>query len=780
MAVKASHELYTSQITVLHCLHRRPGFPGHKTRVDYDANFAISRLPGKRCRPGTFYCQKLAAKGKPDVDAVFTCGLDGVGRLSALCGYGGCCTEFPDKGTAYCTCFTDPGDLPELEPTISPREVDAATGPNSVIAPQADCTPGEYVCLQLPGRHGPKGSAVHVCTAEHKWQLSAFCGGINCCEEGSIPGTAYCTCANDEGTLIKRTTLPPAANPDVASSASECTPGTFKCGLLYDRVAPIGSAVFACNLKGLWVQSANCGPLNCCQQGPTPETAFCTCGRPSTSEVSSGPTDESSSLRLRATSDVTETSLAECTPGNFKCDFLPVGHGDNNSGRMRVAIFACSPEGNWRVSAVCDCCRHGPQPGTAYCYCLPSAEQSSLPAGEDTLSKRATLPRGEPESDVTTTEAECTPAIYKCEPVGGWPPNNLFTAIYTCDALGYWQFSVVCPGGPECCREGRSRKTAHCTCGPALQDLPELQNRSLSVSRRQNPNPDDLVDDNGRSPGRCTPGTYMCQYSKSQPTQSHVTVCTPVGECRISASCGPAHCCQRGGPGAFCVCKNPKAHALEIDPTSIVSELGDVSSDTQSLLKRQKPPTVPTCIPGTSFCAKGVVYNCDSNGKSTPSVRCGSSDDCCQRGAIPGTAYCVCGASAMEQLSNEEKISLEEEQFSIAEHEAVQDSPSANSKREASPQEKVPFNSPQGISKCQPGYSYCIDGTIHNCNIAGNLIMSVQCGRNPDCCITGPTPGTAFCVCGAGSIEQLSTEKQLSIEGQSMTLSTVKAVPTKA
>jgi hypothetical protein len=162
-----------------------------------------------------------------------------------------------------------------------------------------------------------KSSAVAVCGLHRQWQISAYCGGPQCCSQGPVPGTAFCLCVgsgtngeltpsdpvlpiNDgkeaaEGFVTAFSVASPstsvaitrreAQDPGKAVPAGSCPkPGVYTCGGRSSDKKGWRTLVLICNAVRKWQLSADCGRSNCCSFGPTPGTAYCTCGASATGD----------------------------------------------------------------------------------------------------------------------------------------------------------------------------------------------------------------------------------------------------------------------------------------------------------------------------------------------------------------------------------------------------------------------------------------------------------------------------------------------------------------
>lgn len=322
------------------------------------------------------------------------------------------------------------------------------------------------------------GSAIRVCTAAGHWQISVYCpGGANCCREGPVKGTAFCTCGL-KASIEERTTLPQIEERDtVTTSQAGCTPGTYSCIKISNGFRAVSSAVRVCTAAGNWKISAYCegGPW-CCREGPVKGTAFCTCDAAASDETA-----------LQERSTEVASAARECTPGSRKCG--KIGSGFRAAGS---AVFVCDRSGHWVISKHCggpDCCRVFSFTGPV-CHCRHSAadeatlQEATLEDSQGDTSPSDLAPSKPQEQPMTTAKSlhpprSASPQFRDCLGVGPFCPPKLSppkprcspgtsfcigSAIHNCDHAGNAIKSVTCGRSSSCCKDGPTPGTPFCVC----------------------------------------------------------------------------------------------------------------------------------------------------------------------------------------------------------------------------------------------------------------------------------------------------------------------------
>ncbi|KAF2829946.1 hypothetical protein CC86DRAFT_403278 [Ophiobolus disseminans] len=478
--------------------------------------------------PGDYNCQT-------GFQWLIICSPDHVWVWSADCGTVstgvGCCkaTHVDGQLSAVCDCRGLPGGPPTLEPAVNAE----APAVKTIVTP-AIATPDKRSTKDLALRTGhhcdwpgaywcAEGNEwVYVCSPEHEWKYSAYCGktsqGVGCCRISTSPDgqqSATCDCRGLPGgppLLARDAASTPEKRADtapvLAAGASCLRPGNVEC-------TGGGMAILTCSPQYEWYISVLCGGQGCCRTDGT--NAYCACrGRSDTPRALEG-----GAAPEKRSTDESEITAAECTPGQYSCDQASFNW-----------IIVCTPTGKWLKMSYCGqtslgygCCRGSSISGGA-----PSCDCRNLPGGP-TAAKRSIGDEASPEvgsSLQDPIEAPCTPGTYRCS-------RRDQDKIQVCAQTKKWVLSAVCCG-VHTCEFSPTYPVPKCRCGNAARGLESGWNRELDGPQ----DPDE--------PGFCTPGRYTCGDRETR-----VYVCDWNGNWQRSAICKVGMCRRGDKHDAYCM-----------------------------------------------------------------------------------------------------------------------------------------------------------------------------------------------------------------------------------
>lgn len=714
------------------------------TRRDLPLPIVQPPTPHLYCdNPGTFGCGL-----QNDKAVVVVCSPNHQWEVSAICGAPGCCHLGPQPGVAYCSCSPSasdkdssvPATLPASDIPISNVEVIEVAARGERTAPPNCYYPESLECMNPDGN----GQAVLViCREGHHLEVFKVCGPPGCCKNGARVGEAYCTCGGSASDNVDTSDTISAS--DESISHVEVAPrseeklavgdylsleqlawsphqlpwycpniGEYRCSVTVGE-----DCIVICADSHRWKISAICAGLNCCQEGPTPRTAFCACGASAsdnnTATIEGSPAPETS-LSTRE-----EPGMVSCfNVGERVCRSTDI------NGVIRWDVYVCSAEKQYVLASVCGvsihCCLNGAN--GAYCACAPSPSAfDELPGSETALSSRS-----DTRSILTGNGWPCdNPGWFICgtnDPFGLTDWN-----VYVCSPQKEWVLSSVCGGPPNCCRSNGI--TAYCTCAPSASEEASASTAGLSTRS-------DEVDD-----AACDKvGDTTCITSeRGELTHWDLYTCNSEQQWALAQECGGGlNCCgyPKEGGQLQCLC-SPKDSFGEVAATEDGSPTG-VTVSARGELTKPKPSVNPDfknfCFrPGSYTCAmlsnKSHILVCGPDNKWQVSAVCGP-PECCRWAwelEVPQwTAFCFCGPQAEAE-----------------ENTADIDAPSTGPTLSVRGEVLTPGN-----LECTPGTYTCFDSPfasiLYVCNAQGKKKKSTDCG-NPGCCMEGPTPGTAFCTC---------------------------------